>query len=339
MFEESLLKLEQKLSSRVGLPDENKDYLFIDFLEFYAIFYGDDVTKSELMDYLRDNGIDICKFFPSLMEKTYNSLTEEEYDNDDEYANDELDNIRESAINHAFSCLTYRSQVLMDKYPFEIESNKIILKSNFSIFNRIYILLLFSSMLNRFSEIQHDLTKDFESITYCALTELFPSYTIREFGKNGDYTGFARDKIRALAKDMNLMVDEEGIKSIHKKNQQEKGLDIVLWKGFSDCIPNMIIYLVQCACGKNWTHKFSEAKRYYAYLAFRKPNPNTLFSTSYALSCHGKFTQNDDVISSESLFLDRLRIMDLLNSESCLLSKSLTSLSYIDKVINFKIAF
>jgi len=325
MFEEKMESFTQELKGRFIPPNLHKEYLFFDFIEIYSFFYNDEVTKDEIENYFGDTEVDILKYFSNFLEF-----------NDDDDNHDEDNNVKESVINFTFECLKQRENLLGEKYPFIINNNSISLKEDLTIVQKIYLCLLFSSMLDRFMEFKSFLTTDFESITYCSLIELFPNYKVKEFGKNTDYTGSAREKILQLAKDLNVPEDTNEIRTIHLRNNQEKGLDLVLWKPFKDKIPNMPIYLVQCACGKDWTKKFSEVKRYFAYLNFKKPDPGLLFSTPYALNCNNSFYQNDDVISSESLLLDRFRILECLNTTACLEEKALNSLSLVEKLVQLE---
>lgn len=331
----------KKLEGKSIIPSQKYSYLFIDFIEFYAFFYKDEVTKSEILDYASDNDVDILKYFPNFTDQSDEEEDEELINTtgNSQIYNDELDNNRESAINGLFECLEYRQSILGEKYPFKVNKEEIVVVGELSPVQKTYILMLFSSMLNIFDDFQSIFTSSFESITFYALKELFPSYIIKEFGKKSSYTGTAIEKIKSLASDLNVSVDDIGLKDIHPKNNQERGLDLIVWKGFDDNIANMIIYLVQCACGKKWESKFSEVKRYRSYLNFKTLEPNFLFSTSYALNCNGSFSRRDDIISSEALFLDRIRIMSLISNESILQESLEQPFMIIDRIMREEISF
>ena len=227
-FEDKLASLFHSLSENLQPPNTSQDYLFFDYIEFYAFFYGDEVYKTELLDYFSDCDVNILK-----------------------YVNED-DNRRETAINTIFSCLEYRSSLLGEYYPYDVNHNSIELKPELSVGNKAYIVLLICSMLGKFSEFQSDLTSEFEEIICIVLEKMFPESVIKSFGKNSDYAGTAQEKIRNLAIELNIMTREHEILKV-RGNQ---GLDLIVWQPFKDTVPNMSISLVQCACGKQWTSKF-----------------------------------------------------------------------------------
>ena len=114
---------------------------------------------------------------------------------------------------------------------------------------------------------------------------------------------------------------------------QEKGLDVIAWIPFNDKNTNMLMYLFQCACGTEWYKKFSETKRYRAYYDFRKLEPQYVMAISYGLNILGEFEKNDEIIASESLFFDRLRLMEFIESNDCNASENLLSIRLIEKLI------
>lgn len=329
MFEKNFQSFIDNIHDRLDPPSLHKEYIFFDFIELYALFFKTELTNSEINDFFIDKQKNILSYFPIFLEFNDDDI-------DENTNNDEKNNAKELVVNFLFECLDHRKKLLGDKYPFITTNNSLSLKKNLTTVQKIYLAMLFSSMLKIFKEFNATLTTDFESITYCSLVELFPNYIIKEFGKNTEYTGNAREKIKKLAIDLNILTDENEIRTIHYKNTQEKGLDLILWKPFNDKIPNMPIYLAQCACGKDWTKKFSEVKRYLCYLNFKKPDPRLIFSTPYALNCNNTFYQNDDVISSESIFLDRFRILEYLNNEPILEEKALESLKLVSKLVEME---
>lgn len=319
-FEDKLKKLLKSLSEKTTPPNTSQEYLLFDYIEFYTFFYGDEVSKSEILDYLDDNDINILKF--------YNQSSSNNIDEDD--------NNRESIINDVFSCLEYRAILLGDNYPFYIDSNLIELKPELSEENTLYIILLFCSMLNKFSEFQADLTREFEVIILAALENMFPNSIIKSFGENSDYAGNAQDKIRTLARDLNIGIRENEVKKV--KGNQEKGLDLIVWSPFKDKVPNMNIWLVQCACGKQWTSKFDDAKTYEAYLDCYRAVVNYIFASSYALLCNDDFSKSDEIVKSGSVFLDRLRIVNLINNSN-LKDKVQNSYALVERLVPHTLDF
>ncbi len=320
-FEDKLKKLLLTLSKNTLPPNTSQEYLFFDYIEFYTFFFGDEVSKSEILDYLEDNGVNILKFV----------------NEDTEGNKDEDDNKKEAAINAVFSCIEYRSSLLNGNYPFTITNNYIDLKSKLSKENKVYIILLISSMLSKFSAFQAELTSEFEEIICIALEKMYPEYKIKSFGENSDYTGSAQKKIRALAKDLHILTREHEINKV--KGNQEKGLDLIVWKPFEDKVPNMNITFVQCACGKEWSSKFDDAKTYEAYFDCYQSVITYIFASSYALLCNEEFTKSDEIVKSKSIFLDRLRIISLISGSDDIEDRVQVSFQLINELIPHTIEF
>lgn len=318
----------KNLAKKFNPPTTNITHRLIDYIEFYCFFSADSISKSECLDLLEDNSVDIRRFF-----NTHKDF--EDFEEPDENT-DEVCSIKEQCMNNAFDYLFYRAGLIGEMYPFIMEKNSIKIKDEISIENKVYLLLLFSSMLNRFGEFQSTFTSDFESTSAYAMSKMYPNFEIRDFGKKSKYSGSARDKIILLANDMKLKTNTLEINKLNRGNNQEKGLDIILWQPFKDEIPNMMVFLVQCSCGEDWVKKFSETKRYRKYLVFDDFPPIIFFSTSLGLCFRGEFSQSDDIASSDSLVLDRFRIMHLISGFTEEDSFAKDSLNVIDKLIDKK---
>jgi len=321
-FDDKYQSLIAQLSHRVTpaiIPSKHLKHYICDFIEIYTFFYNEKVSKGEILNLLNDYGFSF-------------------FDVDEETLTDgEITDIKESVINILFDAIEYRASLLNTKYPFIVENNNfILLKENLTTEQKVYLLLLFSSFLTIFNEFQSDLTSEFEYIVYISLKKFFPIQTeIRQFGKNSDYSGTAQTKIRALGRDLNIKIRDEEVNRV--MGNQEKGLDIIAWIPFSDRNTNMLIYLFQCACGKDWIKKFSETKRYLAYYDFYKLQPISVMAISYALNMMGEFEKNDEIIASESLFFDRLRIMEYFEEDNIPNLNELKSIRLIEKLLEDRI--
>lgn len=158
---------------------------------------------------------------------------------------------------------------------------------------------------------QSILTTEFELLSGEVLKEFLPDKAvIKQFGKNTGYKGSARDKIRALADELNIDTDEYEINQISKQNNQEEGLDLIGWIPFKDNNPNTIIILGQSGCGKNWYGKKFETSRYENFFHFYKQPPiHTLF-IPYAISSNeGRFYQSKDIVKPTLIF-ERKRLLE-----------------------------
>jgi len=320
-FNEKFEKLTTHITSRLTPENITPKYLYhyiCDFIELYTFFYKDRLTKSAIIDLFDDAGFNLA----SLSEKNLSSLDQSE-----------KDNLKESSVDEIFNILQYRKSLNDFEYAFDIDDVAIVLKENLSFKQKLYLVLLFASNLSIFIEYQSDITSEFEAISYYAIKDFFPQATVKQFGKNSDYTGNAKTKIKALAKDMNMSIDEPEINKIPTPNSQERGLDIIAWIAFSDKYTNMLTYLIQCAAGKDWINKFSEVYRYDSYFHFKKLSPSGIMMIPYSLNINGDYEQSDDIISSKALLLDRLRILEVIKNESELESQQFVSITLVEKLL------
>ena len=129
---------------------------------------------------------------------------------------------------------------------------------------------------------------------------------------------------------MNINLREEEVAKI--RGNQEKSLDIIAWIPFKDKGSNMLVYMFQCACGKDWVKKFSETKRYCAYFDFYQFKPISVIAISYALNIMGDFEKSDDIVSADSLLFDRLRLMEFCICNSDINLDSLESINLIKRL-------
>ncbi|MFP4090973.1 MAG: hypothetical protein ACLFT3_11765, partial [Cyclobacteriaceae bacterium] len=137
---------------------------------------------------------------------------------------------------------------------------------------------------------------------------------VKSFGKNSEYTGTAKSKMRALAEEMNISIDETFLEKISDLGNQERGLDLIGWLPFNDRVPNFISVLAQCACGKEWYLKLGETKRYNRYYKFYLQEPIHALFIPYALTNYQNtdFHQGDE-FGSDVLVFERFRILSTID--------------------------
>ena len=170
---------------RINIPDipKHKYNLYADYVELIALFTNSQVTQSDILDRLYDKVITIYE-------------SEDIYDNDDLSSNKPKKNdVNEGWINEIFQLINYRNFLFSSDYPFELNNDVVILKSELSDKNKIYLSLLIASNLNYFKPFQSQLTSEFEIISYQSLKNFMPEHAIvRPTGKNGFYSGNAKKK-------------------------------------------------------------------------------------------------------------------------------------------------
>ncbi|MFD2524158.1 hypothetical protein [Emticicia soli] len=267
----------------------NDLYLYADFIELIALFSKDGVVS-----------------VGDILDRFYGTI---------EYSSPEAKDEDEIFIKKIFELLKERSELYNTYYPYLFDDNEVLLstKPNISEHNKLYIYLLISSKLNIFNDFTKELTTEFEYISKEVLEKFLPNNAIvKNFGRNTAYTGNARNKIKQLAADLNLTVDDYEIQQIAERNNQERGLDIVGWIPFEDNCMNILVFLAQCACGKNYEVKQHDARRFRNYLNFYKLEPILIMFISYSLiSLRDKKFYHSDLVEKDYLIFERKRIIEL----------------------------
>ncbi|QLG44725.1 hypothetical protein [Costertonia aggregata] len=296
-FEE---KLSESIESFFDLdkPDytENKKNLHADFIELISLFSNTDGTSfGDVLD----------RFFGT---KDYSSGKQRDKD--------------ESWLIEIFTIIEQRVRLFADDYPFTLDDNEVLtIKPDLNWKNKMYLGMLVSSKLNIFKGFRPDLTSEFETISYYVLKNFLSSKSIvKEFGKNSTYTGNAKEKIRLLAADLGLKIEEDELEGISERNNQERGLDIIGWMPFGDKCMNQLVYLAQCACGKDTESKYHDTRRFENYLKFYKTKPQHIMFIPYSLinTFKNKF-YHSDLIEKDFLIFERKRILALFEEEETFL--------------------
>jgi len=273
-----------------GMPDfpRHETDLFADFVELLVIFSkGDGIAYGDVQD----------RFFGEPDEKN----------------SSERNDANESFIDAIFSLIEERRDLYGDQYPFEVEKEQFVtLKRELSLPQKLYLFLLISSSLSIFKSFDAEITTDFEMVSYEAIKSFLPNAIVKPFGKLSKYKGNAKDKIKKLADDIGLPTDDNAIECIGERNVQERGLDIVSWIPFEDKCQNKIIFLCQCACGKQYESKQHDVRRFEHYYCFYRTKPQRTLFVPYAIinPKNGKFYHSDN-IEDDYLVFERLRIISL----------------------------
>lgn len=314
-FDEKFLNCIQKFND-IEKPDYTESELnyYADFVELIALFSNaDGVSRGEVSD----------RFFGV-----------KEYDNSNKRDGDE------AFTNSILLLISERCCSYEEDYPFVfLNDNLLALKTTLSFNNKLYLSLLLSSKLNIFNDFRPALTTDFEEISYNVLKNFLPlNSIIKEFGKNTKYTGNARQKIQQLATDLNLSVDTYELKQVGKRNYQERGLDLIGWIPFKDKCGNKIIFLCQCACGKQYESKQHDTRRFENYIRFYKTTPQHTMFIPYSLIniSEDKF-YHSDYIEKDYLLFERKRIIDFYDNDVNF-EKS-KSFKVVDKCIKYFVGF
>jgi hypothetical protein len=284
----------------IDKPDytRNKLNLYADFVELTSLFSNTNgVSFGDVFD----------RFFGT---KNYSNNTQTSAEQRDE---DEV------FINEILIIIEERISLYGNNYPFTFKKSKLlVLKSDVTWRQKLYLSLLVSSKLNIFKEFKSDLTTEFETLSSFVLKNFLPLNSIvKEFGENTTYTGNTIQKISQLARDLGLEIEEDELDGISERNNKERGLDIIGWIPFEDNCKCKLIYLAQCACGKNAESKQHDTRRFENYLKFYKTKPQHIMFIPYSLiNIRNKKFYHSDLIEKDFLIFERKRIISLFDEEN-----------------------
>lgn len=291
----------------------NKINFYADFIELFSLLSNaDGVSFGDVQD----------RFFGT---KDYKSPKERDDDS--------------AWIQSIFNLLEERAILYDEDYPFnfDVENTIIYLKDNLNFKNKVYLALLIASSLFVFKDQNTNITDDFESISFYVLKEFLPSHaSVREFGKNSNFSGNAREKIRSLGKEIGLNVEEYDISQISERNYQERGLDLIGWFPSSDSCMNKIIYLCQCACGKDTESKHHDTRRFENYFTYYRTSPQHCLFIPYSLqnTMENKF-YNSDLIEKDFFIFERQRIICYFSNEQFF--QDLDTSKIVNEAIDYKL--
>jgi hypothetical protein len=314
-FEEKFAKCIQNLDN-IDNPDyaKSEPNYYADFVELIALFSKNNgITFFDIQDRFFGEK-EYTKKSPNFEDTVFTDPEDRFSDFSDNVAKNKDND--EQLIKSFFLIIKERISLYADDYPFEYQNNGIlVLKQNLSVKNKLYLSLLISSKLDIFNPFKSDLTADFEKVSYTVLKEFLPvKAVIKEFGKNTQYQGNAISKIKHLAADLDLQVDDYELRQISERNTQERGLDIIGWLPFADKCGNKVIFLCQCACGKEYESKQHDTRRFENYLRFYKTKPqHTLFIPYALINVHERKFYHSDYIEQDYLLFERKRILEYHN--------------------------
>ena len=302
------LRLSQKY------PFDSKLYLYADYFELVSLINHEKVGVSEMLDRLKDEGI-----------------LNLEIDKDSDIAS--IKDKDEAFVKNVFGLIQQRQFEYKEFYPFKFHSSFIEVNDFITEQQKLYVFLLLASNLNLFGAFEADLTTEFEKISKLALKNYLPDRAnVKGLGKDSDYSGYAIEKIRQLAADMNVEVQEKYISTVSNKGTQELGLDIVAWLPFKDKIGNFISVFAQCACGKNWNKKLTETRRYNRFLDMYLSQIDHAIFIPYSLANNNTFYEHHE-FGDPILVFERNRILSLM--KDCSFFSLFKSKELVEKYIEF----
>lgn len=299
-------------------PFDTKEYLYADYFELMALFNNKNIiTKGEVLDRLKDEGI----------------ITQVENQDNQAEENDE----NEAFVRNIFLLIAQRNISFNTDYPFNYSNECISLKDDLNTKQKLYIHLLLSSNLYLFPKVfESYLTTEFELLSEEALKNYLPDFAIiKSFGENSEFKGYTKNKIKQLAKLMNIDSQDPFLETIADKGTKDLGLDIVGWLPFEDTIGNYLSIFVQCACGKDWNKKLSETKRYNRLLkSYLSDFKHSLFIPYSLINYNNSTFFEHHEFGEPILLFERKRILSLIKDEN--IFSRLNTTEFIDRCIVYE---
>lgn len=320
-FNEKLQLTFSDLNIKKPNESHTKLYYYADYIELIALFSSDYISKSDILDRLKDEGDEFNE----------RRIADGEIGSYDDQDND----CAHSFVNECFAFVKSRRGQYKESYPFlydELKGIKLREKAKLTNKHKLYLYLLLSSSLQTFVLLTKYITDEFEVLSEDVLKNYLPSHAqVYGFGSNSLFTGCAKNKILKLSEVLNIEVDKRIIEQIPINSSKDEGLDIIGYIPFEDANPNTIIIFGQCACGKNWFGKQNEPKRYERfYRSYINPFSFALFCPRDYHNDKNRFGYDKDITFGQILFERRRlinlasdNILDILTKSSVILFKCL----------------
>jgi len=226
---------------------------FADWVELCALFDSAGVvSQTNVIDVVRDSGIlpametDVFSRDDSFIEETQLSS----------------DDSGERFAEQVWQRLSDRALKLKEAYPFDLHDDLLSRRSTDGKNFAGYAMLLIAD-LSRFYSAKVSLEPNskfqflFEKLVEACARELFGGSSVR-FGwpREADWPTGIDSRIRLFGDRMRLTI--ESLEGKTKPSDKDKGLDVAARLGFGDDGPGTVIFLTQCATGKNWRRKRGE---------------------------------------------------------------------------------
>lgn len=219
-------------------------------------------------------------------------------------------NVGQNVIPFAFRLLEKRQQVLKDLYPFTIDETYIVTRK--TVRDSFYLQMLFLTPkaglftsgatwnLEKASQL-------FEDLTEKALSNFFGSNThTANFGfpsRSGRPAEFSA-AVEWLSKKTNIRLGN----AFRPPRKKDGGVDLFVWKSFSDNQPGIPVMLVQCTIKEDFINKIGDIDlRLWANWLSSDIEPLV------ALAVPGVVTKDEvwSEITTRGILLDRMRLTEL----------------------------
>jgi hypothetical protein len=219
-------------------------------------------------------------------------------------------NIGQNVIPFAFRLLEKRQQVLKDLYPFAIDDTFIVTRK--TVRDSFYLQMLFltpkAGLFTSGSTWNLEIASQlFEDLTEKALSNFFGNNThTANFGfpsRSGRPAEFSA-AVEWLSKKTNIRLGN----AYRPPRKKDGGVDLFVWKSFSDNQPGIPVMLVQCTIKEDFINKIGDIDlRLWANWLSSDIEPLV------ALAVPGVVTKEEvwGEITTRGILLDRMRLTEL----------------------------
>lgn len=239
-------------------------------------------------------------------------------------------NVGQNVIPFAFRLLEKRQQILKDLYPFTIDETFIVTKK--TVRDSFYLQMLFlTPKVGLFtSGATWNLEKAsqlFEDLTEKALSNFFGSNThTANFGfpsRSGRPAEFSA-AVEWLSKKTNIRLGN----AFRPPRKKDGGVDLFVWKSFSDNQPGIPVMLVQCTIKEDFINKIGDIDlRLWANWLSSDIEPLV------ALAVPGVVTKEEvwSEITTRGILLDRMRLTELAAEVHAF--NEIENMEYLEKLV------
>lgn len=240
-------------------------------------------------------------------------------------------NLGQNIIPFAFRLMEKRKQVLKDLYPFIIDDTFVVTRETVS--NSFYLQMLFLTPKAGLSTSAatwnlEKASQLFEDLTERALSSFFGKNTnTANFGfpsRSGRPAEFSA-AVEWLSKKTNIRLGN----AYRPPRKKDGGVDLFVWKSFSDSQPGIPVMLVQCTIKEDYINKIGDIDlRLWANWLSSDIEPLV------ALAVPGVVTKKEiwNEITTRGILLDRIRLTELASDVDNFID--VENRDYLEKLIS-----
>ena len=286
-----------------GLINDRAPHIVTDLCEIRSYFEDAEVSRSDVENYLTEHGGD--GLISDLERPDLDSAgTHERY---------------QSLSEEVFRHLNYRATAFGPYYPFLIQGDILVPVREITHHHKIYAALLAFSRMKMFSRSDRTrFARCFEELCVQAALGFSDSWEVVHFGTNGrdrgEFGNKLKDALMRLSEVLREFPIEHEIDAIPDNNVGDAGLDIVIFRKWSDPAPAVPCFFAQCTAQQTtWPGKRFEAsalnlERYFHF--FHKPGVILFIPLCYR-DVDGTWIGSE---GHQTILVDRKRLLDLIDA-------------------------